>query len=43
MVSPPFGTATLVESETIEGQIGEGCRGGESTSSSPDILDLLLN
>ena len=26
LVSPPFKTATLVESETIEGQIGEGCK-----------------
>ena len=26
LLSPPFRTATLVESETIEGQIGEGCR-----------------
>ena len=25
LLSPPFRTATLVESETIEGQIGEGC------------------
>ena len=43
VVCYPFRTATLVDNETIEGQIGEGCRGGESTSSSPDILDLLLN
>ena len=28
LVGPPFRTATLVESETIEGQIGEGCRMG---------------
>ena len=28
LLSPPFRTATLVESETIEGQIGEGCLGG---------------
>ena len=26
---PPFRTATLVENETIEGQIGEGCRVAE--------------
>ena len=26
LVSPPFRITTLVESETIEGQIGEGCR-----------------
>ena len=25
LVSPPFRTATLVENETMEGQIGEGC------------------
>ena len=25
LLSPPFRTATLVESETIEGQIGEAC------------------
>ena len=25
LVSPPFRIATLVESGTIEGQIGEGC------------------
>ena len=29
LLSPPFRTATLVESETIEGQIGEGCWAGE--------------
>ena len=26
MVCHPFRTATLVDNETIEGQIGEGCR-----------------
>ena len=25
MVCPPFRTTTLVDNETIEGQIGEGC------------------
>ena len=27
VVCHPFRTATLVDNETIEGQIGEGCRG----------------
>ena len=26
VVCPPFRTATLVDNETIEGQIGEGCK-----------------
>ena len=32
VVCYPFRTATLVDNETIEGQIGEGCRDDQSQS-----------
>ena len=35
MVCYPFRTATLVDNETIEGQIGEGCSVTKSSVSSP--------
>ena len=36
VVCPPFRTATLVENETIEGQIGEGCGVGAGRPSLGD-------
>ena len=43
LVSPPFRIATLVESGTIEGQIGEGCRGGTEVKNLHRQASLFTN
>ena len=42
MACYPFRTATLVDNETIEGQIGEGCMEGDGKVDEEVVLEVAL-